>query len=262
MKLLPIVLLFLLTGCLFPPSTPKIYRKYYDPAMLNNDISYLPKPMSLDRKKHTQYISMAYCEKAGFEEFDRYDELTSLQLSLSQAHTFKNMNIAYGAYGVSGFIKNGLISDKEPYFFDKKKFSALGARGSVNYSINKGDFDFRAFGAEFSYSKEFGDFEAFRNAGFNKPTYYAAGNTSIFTAGFTSEVIMNVNEKRTKQVGVRGFIGKSFNTINYFGSENDNPTRNPNVDNMNIAFFAQFTPVFCVLERSQYGAQVRLGYRF
>jgi hypothetical protein len=262
MKLLLIILLLFLTGCLFPASPPKIYHKYYDPALLNNDISYLPKPMSLDAKKHTQYISVGYCEKDGFNEFDKYDELTSLQLSLSQGHTFKNMNIAYGAYGVSGFIQNGLISENEPYFFDKKKFSALGARGSVNYSINKGDFDFRLLGAEFSYSKEFGDFEAFRNAGFNKPTYYTAGNTSIFTAGFTSEAIMYVDEKRTIQLGARGFFGKSFNTLNYVGSENDYPSRSPKVDNINIAFFGQYKHFFGVLEGSKGGAQGKLGYRF
>lgn len=244
-------------------SSTQVIPKYYDPAMLNNDISYLPKPMSGDLKKDMRYISIGAGQKVTDGESNKYDELLSLQLNLSQAHTFKNLNLAYGIFGVSGFLKNGVIAPGEPYHFNKKKFSALGVRGSVNSYLKKGDIDFRLIGAEFSYSKESGEFQAFRKIAFNKPSYYAVGNTELFTAGLTSEVIINIDSKLLTQLGTRLFVGKSFNTLNYSYSEHDFPKRSPRINNINIAFFGQLKRFYGVLESSYPGSHhAKVGFRF
>lgn len=103
----------------------------------------------------------------------------------------------------------------------KKKFTAVGARGSVNSFFTKGNVDYHIIGAEFSYNKEFGDFSVFRKTLRDEPYYDTLHNTQLYTAGLTSEVILHSRKKTSRQLGARLFIWQSFNNMTYFNPESD-----------------------------------------
>jgi hypothetical protein len=75
----------------------------YGPALHKSDISYMPKPMSMDSVKSATYVSGGLVLDFGN---NLSDQLTSGQLNISEAHTFKNFNLAYGAFTSLGNYSN------------------------------------------------------------------------------------------------------------------------------------------------------------
>ena len=259
MKIHYFLMLLFLSSC----GAPVIHPKYYDPALLHTDISYQPKPMAVDSLKQAKYISAGTNQKEIYNGSNSYDWVFMVQSDLSRAHTFKRLNISYGVFGMTGYIENGLINEGDTYHYDKKSFTAMGARGSVNSFFTKGNVDYRIIGAEFSFNKEFGDFAAFRKIIRDEPYYYTLHNTQLFTAGLTSEVILHSRKKTSSQLAARLFIGRSFNTMAYLGPESDEGLpKSPEVNNAQLSFFGQLKRFHAVIEVVPYGTQARLGYRF
>jgi hypothetical protein len=260
MKIKYLIYLLFLVSC--SPST--IYPKYYDPALLGIDISYQPKPMAADSLKEAKYISAGINQKVIVNGSQDLDLVYMIQSDLSRAHTFKGLNIAYGVFGMAGIIENGLINEGKPYYYDKKSFTALGARGSVNTFFTRDNVDYRIIGAEFSFNKELGDFAAFRKTIKNEPYYYTVHNTQLFTAGLTSEVIVHSHKNTSSQLGARLFLGRTFTAMSYHGlgpgSVDNIPS--PDVNSVQLSFFGQLKRFHGTLEVVPSGGQVKMGYRF
>ncbi|MBC8051973.1 MAG: hypothetical protein H7Y13_02815 [Sphingobacteriaceae bacterium] len=255
-KLLPLAVLFF--------GSCSTGMKYFDPALLYTDISYQPKPVSIDSLKTANYISLGLNQKETNTESGSYDMLTSLQLDISRAHTLKNLCFSYGIFGMMGYMKNKAIEAGEPYYYDKKTFSAAGVRASVNTYVKKGNIDYRFIGAELSYSKEFGDFAAYRKTIYRELNYYSVHNTGLLTAGLTSEVILHNYKYSDRQAGARLFVGRTLNNLVYRGPVpvNSSPEK-PKTTNVSIALFGQIKKVVVILEGGSGGnGLVKLGYRF
>ena len=258
MKVHYFLILLFLSSC----DVSRIYPKYYDPALLHIDISYQPKPMAVDSLKEAKYVSAGINQKEISNRTKSYDLVSMIQSDLSRAHTFNGVNISYGIFGMAGYVENGLINKGEPYYYDKKSFLAVGARGAVNTYFTRGNVDYRIIGAEFSYNKEYGDFATFRKTIYDELYYYSLHNTELFTAGLTSEVILHSRKKISSQLGARLFVGQSFNITTYLGPIIGEGTRRPNVNSVQLSFFGQLNRFHGVLETVSSGGQVRVGYRF
>jgi hypothetical protein len=247
--------LLLIAGVFLSSCSPGIVNKYYDPALLLADISYQPKPMASDSLKSAIYISGGINQREMQSESNSYDMINMLQFDVNRAHTFNYINASYGFFAMGGYFKNGLINNGEPHVFDKKNFSAIGLRGSLNTFYTKNNVDYRLLGIELSYSQEFGNYSKFRKSLQNQQYYYSIDNTKLFTAGVTTEMIVHSRRKEANQLGTRLFIGKTFNKLTYKGT-----FEKPDLINVNIAIFGQLDKFHAILEGGT-AAQLRLGYR-
>lgn len=185
----------------------------YTPALYHQDIAYLPKPASFDSAKIATYISAG---GAVYTNTNYSDGLESGQLNLSQGVTLKNVNIAYGVFGVAGSYENshgtatGSVNN-----FDSKFFGAVGARASVNLYTTSGQFDIRYIGVEAAYSHEFGDYARFRKSITGLEGFDVDPRTDLVTLGLTSEIYFHSQNNSNLQHGIRGFIGGTFGRYDY-----------------------------------------------
>ena len=254
--------LLLLTFLLLASCTSTVRTKYYEPAVLKSDISYLPKPISADTVKSSVYMSAGYHQKQTSLE-ESADMVHMFQLFLNRAHTFRHINIAYGASGLTGYLKNNMIEAGESNYFKTKPFHSLVLRGSVNTYIKKNNIDYRWLGAEFAYSREYGAFKDFRSEVYRQPDFFSIINHETFTAGLSSEVIFHNPNTVSNQLGVRLFAGKTFSNLTYLGMYyiGDSPI-NANPFIATLALFIQLNRLNIVLEGGGSTAQGRIGYRF
>src|ERR1700744_5626008 len=89
----------------------------YTPALYHQDIAYLPKPASFDSAKSATYISAG---GAFYTNTNYSDALESGQVNLSQGFTLKNVNLAYGVFGIAGSYENSHNSDATVNNFNDK----------------------------------------------------------------------------------------------------------------------------------------------
>ncbi len=207
-------------------------QNIYTPALFKNDVSYLPKPMSSDIKKSDTYFSGTYGGSIG-SNFN--DQINFGEIDISEGHVFNPFNIAYGIYGFTGNIRNNNYSDSlhnlDPNVFQTKSFSGIGARLSGNlFDMVSKRTDFRMIGFEASYSKEFGDYAAYRTAVQNLPGYYSYTSNQLFTLGGTSEIIWKSMSVPELQYSFRLFIGKTFGDFNSVFALADHNTYYSNSD--------------------------------
>ncbi len=229
-------------------------QRIYVPPLLNNDISYQFKPMSSDSAKKSSYISGTLI--LGYAAAGIDDRLTIGQLNYSRALTFKNFNIAYGAYGFGGAYDNNTYITSNSYYFSSKSFLGLGARFSANYFTTSGNTDERFIGVEISYSKEFGDFLGYRRTIKNQPDFKSDDQSNLFTMGLTNEIITHNSNHSSLQYGARIFYGHTFNptdlnNYNLFGV----------INSIYISYFAKFGN-FCGVIDIGPSSQFTLGYKF
>jgi hypothetical protein len=196
----------------------------YSPALYHQDIVYMPKPASFDKESTANYVS------AGLNMHSNNnmsDMIISGQLNLSRAHTFQNFNVAYGAFGAIGDYQNGSSDRSEPNYFNSKYFGAVGGRFSANFYVHQDRADIRFIGVEAAYSREFGDYAAFRKNLIRQPGDRVDARTELVSVGLTSEVLFHPKNDTGIQHGIRGFLGTTFgyNPINESYYEDDTATQ-------------------------------------
>jgi hypothetical protein len=179
----------------------------YTPALYHQDIAYLPKPASFDSSKVATYVSAG---GSMYTNTNYSDLLQSGQVNLSQGFTAKNVNFAYGVFGVAGNYENSHNSDATVNNFNDKFFGAIGGRASVNLYTNSGQFDIRYLGVEAAYSHEFGDYADFRKSIYGMSGFNVDPRTDLFTLGLTSELYFHSLNNGDLQHGIRGFLGGTF----------------------------------------------------
>jgi hypothetical protein len=231
----------------------------YGPALHHSDISYMPKPMSTDSIKSATYISGALV--LDFSP-NLNDQLTSGQLNISEAHTFKNFNLAYGAFTSLGNYANNELTTTDPHYFKDKFFGAVGGRLSGNFYVNTdGHTDFRIIGFEAAYSHEFGDYASFRKEVTGQPNFYTDTRTNLFTAGLTSEIVFHSRRRENTQMGFRLFVGETFGNDNIYANNKNDFITYKTPTYVAFSYFVQFKQYFAVIEGGTY-VQFRVGLRF
>ncbi|WP_295720817.1 hypothetical protein [Mucilaginibacter sp.] len=230
----------------------------YGPALHHSDIAYMPKPMSMDSAKSATYISGALV--LDFSP-NLNDQLTSGQVNISHANTFKNFNLAYGAFTSLGNYANSDLQPNDPFYFKNKFFGAVGGRLSGNFFINSDSrTDFRIIGFEAVYSHEFGDYANFRKAVTGQPNFYTDTRTNLFTGGLTSEIVFH-GRKPDTQMGFRVFVGETFGNDNIYNNSNNNYVTYKTPTYVAFSYFVQFKQYFAVVEGGTY-VQFRVGLKF
>jgi hypothetical protein len=241
-------------------------KHFYAPALYNNDVSYQPKPASFDSAKSATYVSIG----EGFNQAVNINNTVSFgELDISRGHVFKNSNLSYGAFGFVGAIDNENHQNelKDPYSFKSKSFAGIGGRASFNmFKALQENINFRYIGIEATYSKEYGDFAAFRRAVQNSPDYSATTRTEMFTVGATSEILWHSPKSTDKQFAFRFFLGKTIGNYDYL--------KNKSVLNVNevpvyftASYFMQIKHFWGAAELTRNdisvpGMRVKIGYRF
>jgi len=164
--------------------------------------------MATDTTKTVQYLAGAVTFDNGAAGAN--DNVTIAQLNYSRAHTFDFINVAYGGYGFGGSYVNNTYTANDSYYFSHKSFFGLGGRASANFFIPTGRADIRLLGVEMSYSKEFGDYLAYRRLVRDQPGFTIDDRSALFTGGLTTEVIWHGAKNRSTQFGFRLFVGENF----------------------------------------------------
>lgn len=201
MKRLPLIIILFLTAC----NTPS----YFLPAAVGNDITYLPKPMHSDSVKVKNYVSASY---ADLQLPYGTGELNMGFLNFSRAHTTKNLNIAYGAFGFAGkTYYDDTYNHKTSVDFKGKTFLGGGLRSSISFYDISGSTEFRMLGWENALSFENGSYADFRKAvkAVKNADTIASTLTTIYTTGISSEIIFHARRNLNNQFGFRLFYGFS-----------------------------------------------------
>jgi hypothetical protein len=211
-------------------------QHYYAPALYKNNISYQAKPMSGDSVKSATYVSGGLGAATGVS---LSDDIYMGQLSLDRAHTFDNLNIAYGVFGYAGSYENTTLQPTDAHYFTNQSFAGIGARGSANLSIPLKNVDLRVIGVEFSYSKEFGAYADFRSAVKSDQNFYTDASNVIFGGGLTTEVAWRGRHNPQLHYAARGYVGTTFG--NHALTNNFDAQREYTSDQVNVgaSFFMQ-----------------------
>ena len=250
-----IFLAFLLSSC----STTAPVIKYYDPAMLGA-LTYMPKPLSFDSLNVSNYISGGYIQiTAPYTKTGIQDVGNLAQIAFSRAHTFKNINFAYGIDGFAGGYHNSFLEPGDIDYFKNKSVFGFQLKSSVNTFITSEFYDFRIIGADFSYSKEYGSFSTFRKDIIGREDFYSIPETGLFSAGLSSEIIFRGRKSSNKQYGLKLGFQNTFGNLLYqgFGVHSEKQRRLE----ATIAVYIQLNKYFLIMEGSR-GGRINLGYRF
>lgn len=249
---------FLIAGVLLLLSS---CSKVYTPAMYHQDIAYMPKPASFDSVSTKVYVSV------GANIYpDAYfrDMVYSGQANLSVGHTFKNFNLAYGAFTEFGDYKNSSQDYSSPNYFSDRSFGAIGGRFSANLYKKLDHADFRFIGFEAAYSHEFGDFVTLKRNFNPESNYYIDPRTDLVSVGLTSEVIFNSSENPQLHHGLRGFLGITLghNVLNSTLNKDDEPGERLFRDVFpKFSYFINYKHCFGVIDVGN-GFMGRIGYTF
>src|ERR1700761_3241845 len=152
----------------------------YGSALYQNDIAYMPKPLSSDSSHHASYVSAALFESNGADPTNSNDEITRGELTFGQGFTLPNFNAAYSVFGTFGSysdMTNGGANDR--FYFNNKSFGAYGGRFSVNTFISSGNVDIRFIGFEMAYSHEFGQYASYRKSVTDSAYFYTNPRTTL-----------------------------------------------------------------------------------
>jgi hypothetical protein len=256
-RLLLLFILPLLCAC---------HKNFYAPALYNNDISYQPKPSSFDSAKTASYVSLGFGTHEGVSSSTT---ITFGELNLSRGHVFNNVNLAYGAFGFAGAIDNSNHDNEksDPNSFASKSFGGVGGRLSANLFQKTGNVNFRYLGFEAAYSKEFGDFAAFRRDVYNLPNYHSTLKTELLTVGGTSEILWRGNATPDNQFAFRLFIGANIGDYSYLKSSSDDGIYKLNQTYVAGSFFFKIKHIYGVAEGTRNlnpltGFRLKMGYQF
>lgn len=241
-------------------STPS----YFVPAIVGNDVSYLPKPMGSDSTKVKNYLSASL---AGLDLPYGSGSIDMGFLNFSRAHTLKNINIAYGAYGFAGetsydseYNKQNAITE-----LDGKSVFGGGLRTSIGYYDNAGNAEFRILSWENALSFENGSYSTFRKKmkGLNDPDVISSTKTTLYTTGIASEIIWHTKSNYNNQFAIRLFYG--FTPGLNKSLQNLSTTYTANGGSFSSSFYFKLNKLYGIIDigASKGGTgKLSLGYSF
>jgi hypothetical protein len=250
-----IILIVHLSSC----GTIEPVTKYYDPAMLGA-LTYMPKPLSFDSLKVSNYISGGYIQITTPYTRTGVQDIGNLaQAAFSRAHTFKSINFAYGIDGFTGSYHNTFIESGDLDYFKNKSVYGFQLKTSVNTFITSEFYDFRIIGADFSYSKEYGSFSKFREDIIGRENFYSIPETGLFSAGLSSEIVFRSRKSSDRQYGFKLGFQNTFGNLRYqgFGVQ----TEKQRSLEASLAIYLQLRKYFLIMEGSR-GGRINFGYRF
>ncbi|QNN44201.1 hypothetical protein [Pedobacter roseus] len=195
------------------------------PAVLGNNMGYMPKAMGADTIKTLTTVSASY---AGSTSPNTGTNFGLGMANISRSHTFEKSNISYGIFGyvgkATGGDKDAKAEDLKNYLPSfQKSISGVGLRlsaGFHNTSAN-GNTDFRYINFENALSFEGGDYTKFRQEVYSNPIpdYVAVTNRKVlWTTGLSTEVIWRARNDHGIRHAFRFFLGGTPNFANSFRS--------------------------------------------
>jgi hypothetical protein len=233
-------------------------RHYYPSAMFQNDVQYMSKPYSGDSVRHGTYASGTFMVTLNSGNIDEAE--SAGLLNIYQSYTLKNpnLNISYGVLGFAGNYTGG--NNNSLTDFDKS-FYGLGANFSMSPYINRDNIDWRIIGLDLTYTKEFGDYAAFRKRMPDTDTRTFYRNTDLFTYGIFTEAMIKVSPvvSLAFKVGLNNTPGQK-QYINGLPFDNIGFNANVGVRHLSFNLAYKFMPTDVWL--TPLGIQLGGAYRF
>ncbi len=213
----------LFTGMVASSLLSACVSKSYLPAIYANDVVDMAKPHSTDSCKHAVYV-----QANGFFAHNPQILLIGSQpynndggfLTVYHADTFSYLNIAYGVSGFGGDY-NTTHYKAQPV---SKSYYGFGLNASASlFDVSSPHVDFRYLGLDMVYSKEFGDYAAFRRQGDPSGDTYFQQSTLFSYGVFTEVCIKGKNSvltdvkfslHYTPSINSDFLNNSTFNTIN------------------------------------------------
>ena len=198
---------------------------YLTPAILGNNMGYIPKAMGADSIKTLTTVSASY---AGSISPSAGTNFSFGMGNISSSHTFKKWNISYGVFGYAGKASGGDIDNSAenlknylPSF--KQSISGAGLRFSTGlyHTLANGNTEFRYLNFENALSFEGGAYAKFRQEVYSNPIpdYVAVTNRKVlWTTGLSTEVIWRARNDHDIRHAFRFFLGGTPNFANSFRS--------------------------------------------
>lgn len=247
--------------CISSCSTPS----YFSPALSGNDIAYLPKPMGADSVKVKNYVSASI---AGLTMPYSSGDITMGMLNFSRAHTLKNVNIAYGAFGFAG------ATNYDESFYDREHpvqaFSGKGVYGgglrtSIGYYDYAGSAEFRILSWENALSFENGAYADFRKnlLTLGDPTVVTTEKTTLFTTGIASEIIWHSKRNTNNHYAFKLFYGGTPGLNKSFKEGFERYKTSGGT--FNFSFFIKLNKLYGIMDASAAKggtSRLSLGYSF
>ncbi len=236
---------------------------YFLPAVVGNDVAYLPKPMHSDSIKVKNYLSASY---AGLSLPYGTGELNMGFLNFHRSHTTKNLNIAYGAFGFAGkTFYDEMYNTKTSGDFKGKTFLGGGLRSSISFYDIAGRTEFRMLGWENVLSFENGSYADFRKSvkAVKSADTIASTLTTIYTTGISSEIIFHSKRNPNNQFGFRLFYGFSPGLRNSL--QNDLSTLVGKGAAIDLSYYFKTRSIYAILNvggNKGYSSKFTLGYAF
>ncbi|QNR86547.1 hypothetical protein H9N25_09205 [Pedobacter riviphilus] len=247
---------------------------FLTPAILGNNMGYIPKAMGADSVKTLTNLSASYAGSASPSAGTGFELGMA---NISQSHTFKKANISYGIFGYAGKASGGdqdsNTEDSKNYLPPfKKSISGIGLRFSTglhNTSAN-GNTDFRYINFENALSFEGGAYTKFRQQVYSNriPDYVAVTNRKVlWTTGLSTEVIWRVRDNHDIRHAFRLFIGGTPNFANSFrsGTKTNDLIRGKNSMGWVFSYFLYIKHFSLSLEMADnvnYAQKISVGYSF
>ncbi|WP_293313895.1 hypothetical protein [Pedobacter sp. UBA5917] len=247
---------------------------FLTPAIMGNNMGYIPKAMGADTIKTLTTVSASY---AGSISPNAGTAFELGMANISRSHTFEKSNISYGIFGYAGKASDGDHNDNAEYLKNyypsfKKSVSGIGLRFSTgfhNTSAN-GNTDFRYINFENSLSFEGGDYANFRQEVYSNhiPDYVAVSNKkTILTTGLSTEVIWRARFDHEIRHAFRFFIGGTPNFANSFrsGAKANDFINGKNSMGWVFNYFLyihRFSLSYEMADNVNYAQKISLGYSF
>lgn len=247
--LVVVVLLLLFSSCA---------RHYYPSAMFQNDVQYMAKPHSSDSVLHGTYASGAFLTT--FNTGNISESGAAGLLNVYRSHTLKHPDLSV-SYGVLGFAGNyyGHMADNPDGL--NKSFYGLGANFSISPYIKGENVDWHIIGLDLVYTKEFGDYAAFRQKGINTENYIFYRKTDLFTYGIFTEAIAKVSPKVALafKIGLNNTPGE-MKYVSELPFDNVGFNAAATIKRLTVGLGYKFMPTDVWLSPS--AAQISAAYRF
>ena len=247
---------------------------FLTPAILGNNMGYMPKAMGADTIKTLTTISGSY---AGSFSPDAGVGFELGMANISRSHTFEQTNISYGIFGYAGIASGGndrnIVDNSADYLPSfKKSIGGVGFRLStgLHHTSANGNTDFRFINFENALSFEGGSYTAFRKQIYNSkiPDYVGVTDKkALWTTGLSTEVIWRARKEHDIKHAFRLFIGGTPDLIKSFrsGTEAAIDIRGKNSLGWVFNYFLyikRFSLSYELADNVNYAQKISLGYSF
>ena len=251
-------------------------RTYLTPAILGSNMVYMPRPMASDSIKKSLNVSGSYAASISPGKIIGFQ---MGMLNVSRSHTFKSFNLSYGLFGYLGeaTFNSNLSAESYPQGADilssfNKTISGIGLRTTAGFHLtsSNGKTDFRIINWENSISTESGAYADFRQQVYNNNVYrrtYASNKNTLWTTGFSTEIISALRENNEVKLGVKLFIGATPGLLKSFNFNSAYPNENDITNSTSWAFSSffsvkKFSFTYEIANNVNFSNRLSLGYSF